>query len=104
MVGETPRGLAQRGITKALVVTDKVLVANGVAGRVTGRFDAAGVVYTVYDAVMPNPSIEAVQAGVAAFASSGADCLIAIGGGSPGPRTRPCRSSRSRRRRAPPRR
>ena len=78
-----PGELTARGFTKALVVTDRVLVANGVAGRVTAQLDAAGFAYDVYDAVMPNPTIEAVQAGVAAFAASGADCLIAIGGGSP---------------------
>ena len=78
-----PGELAKRGFTKALVVTDRVLVANGVAGKVTAQLDVAGFAYEVYDAVMPNPTIEAVQAGVAAFAASGADCLIAIGGGSP---------------------
>ena len=78
-----PGELNARGFTKALVVTDRVLVANGVAGKVTAQLDAAGFAYDVYDAVMPNPTIEAVQAGVAAFAASGADCLIAIGGGSP---------------------
>ena len=78
-----PGELVKRGFTKALVVTDRVLVSNGVAGKVTAQLDGAGFAYAVYDAVMPNPTIEAVQAGVAVFAASGADCLIAIGGGSP---------------------
>lgn len=82
-IGTIPGELSTRGFTKALVVTDRVLVANGVAARVTDQLHAAGFAFDVYDAVMPNPTIEAVQAGVAAFAASGADCLIAIGGGSP---------------------
>ena len=82
-IATIPGELSTRGFTKALVVTDRVLVANGVAAKVTDQLDAAGFAFDVYDAVMPNPTIEAVQAGVAAFAASGADCLIAIGGGSP---------------------
>ena len=78
-----PGELARRGFTKALLVTDRVLIAHGVAGKVTAQLDAAAFAYEIYAEVMPNPSIEAVQAGVAAFAASGADCLIAIGGGSP---------------------
>ena len=82
-ISEIPEVLAGKGFAKALVVTDAILVANGVAGKVTSLLDAAGFPYEVFDAVMPNPSIEAVQQGVAAFDASGADCLLAIGGGSP---------------------
>lgn len=82
-IATIPDELSKRGFTKALVVTDRVLVANGVAGKVTSQLDGAGFAFDVYDAVMPNPTIEAVRAGVKAFAASGADCLIAIGGASP---------------------
>lgn len=78
-----PDELARRGFTKAFVVSDGVLVQTGVTGRVTGLLDAAGVPYEVYSDVLPNPPIENVQAGVAAFRASGADVLIAVGGGSP---------------------
>lgn len=78
-----PDELTRRGFTKAFVVTDRALVESGVAGRVTRLLDDAGLPYDVYDAVRPNPPIEDVQAGVAAFAASGADVLVAIGGGSP---------------------
>ena len=64
-----PGELSRRGVSKALVVTDRVLVADGVAGKVTGQLDAAGFVYEDCEAVMPNSSIEAVQAGVKAFAA-----------------------------------
>lgn len=78
-----PDELTRRGFTKAFVVTDRVLVESGVTGRVTALLDAAGFPYDVYDDVAPNPPIENVQAGVAALAASGADVLIAVGGGSP---------------------
>ncbi|PRY64061.1 lactaldehyde reductase [Glaciihabitans tibetensis] len=78
-----PGELAARGFTRAFVVTDAVLVQTGVTARVTDLLDAAEFGYEVYSDVTPNPPIEAVQAGVAAFAASGADVLIAVGGGSP---------------------
>ena len=78
-----PGELARRGFTKALVVSDAVLVASGVTGRVTGLLDAAGFAYEIYSDVQPNPPIENVQAGVAAFHAAGADVLVAVGGGSP---------------------
>ena len=78
-----PDEIASRGFTKAFVVTDAVLVQAGVTARVTDLLDAANFAYEVYSDVTPNPPIKAVQAGVAAFAASGADVLIAVGGGSP---------------------
>lgn len=82
-VANVPAELIGKGFTKALVVTDPTLSGNGVARRVTGHLDAAGFAYAVFDDVLPNPTIENVQAGVAAFEASGADCLIGVGGGSP---------------------
>ncbi|MBX9447693.1 lactaldehyde reductase [Dickeya chrysanthemi] len=73
----------RRGFHKALVVTDKELVKYGVAGNVTALLDKAGLPYEVYDGVIPNPTIPVVQHGVERFQASGADYLIAIGGGSP---------------------
>lgn len=78
-----PGELAARGFSKAFVVTDDVLVATGVVARVTDLLEAAGFPYQLHTDVQPNPPIENVQAGVAAFAASGADVLVAIGGGSP---------------------
>jgi lactaldehyde reductase len=78
-----PQELTRRGFTKAFVVSDAVLVETGVTGRVTELLDAAGFPYQVYSDVLPNPPIENVQAGVAAFTASGADVLIGVGGGSP---------------------
>lgn len=78
-----PQELRRRGFTKAFVVTDAALLAAGVAGRVTALLDEAQIPYEVYSDVVPNPTIENVTDGVAAFADSGSDVLVAIGGGSP---------------------
>lgn len=82
-VDVVPDELTRRGFTKALVVSDQVLVDAGVTARVTDLLDAAGFPYEIFSDVAPNPPIENVQAGVAAFAAAGADVLVAVGGGSP---------------------
>ena len=74
--------VAKRGYKKALVITDKDLVKFGVTKKVTDVLDDAGLAYEIYSNIKPNPTIENVQTGVAAFKKSGADYLIAIGGGS----------------------
>lgn len=79
LVGEVQR----RAYRKALLVTDTTLVASGVVARITGLLDKAGLAYALFDAVVPNPTIQVVQQGLAAFKQSHADYLIAIGGGSP---------------------
>jgi len=78
-----PDELARRGFTKAMVVSDRALVEAGVTGRVTNLLDAAPFPYEIYSEVQPNPPIHDVKAGVEAFVRSGADVLIAVGGGSP---------------------
>ena len=58
------------------------LIQFGVTKKVTDVMDEAGMVYEIYSDIKPNPTIENVQSGVAAFKASGADYIIAIGGGS----------------------
>lgn len=82
-VQRLPEELTGRGFTKALVVSDQVLVDTGVTARVTELLDAHGFGYEVFSDVAPNPPIENVQKGLAAFDGAGADVLIAVGGGSP---------------------
>ncbi len=67
---------------KAFVCSDPDLIKFGVTAKVTDLLDAAGMPYEIYDDIKPNPTIENVQDGVAAFKNSGADYIIAIGGGS----------------------
>lgn len=73
----------RRGYHKALIVTDKTLVQCGVVASVTDKLDAAGLAWEMYSGVIPNPTIHVVKQGLNIFQQSGADYLIAIGGGSP---------------------
>ena len=71
-----------RGFQKAFVCSDPDLVKFGVTGKVLKVLDDAGLAYEVYSNIKANPTIENVQTGVAAFKASGADYIVAIGGGS----------------------
>lgn len=73
----------KRGFKKAIVITDKDLIKFDVATKVTSLLDEAGIGYSTYDGIVPNPTIKNVTDGVAAVKEAGADCIIAIGGGSP---------------------
>ena len=74
--------LTARGLKKAFVCSDPDLIRFGVTGKVTALLDAAKFPYVIYSDIKANPTIENVQAGVAAFRASGADSIVAIGGGS----------------------
>ena len=71
-----------RGFKKAFVCSDPDLLKFGVTKKVTDVLENAGIPYEIYSQIKPNPTIENVQTGVAAFKKSGADCIVAIGGGS----------------------
>lgn len=71
-----------RGFNKAFVCSDPDLIKFGVTKKVLDVLDKAGLAYEVYSNIKPNPTIENVQSGVAAFKAAGADYIIAIGGGS----------------------
>jgi lactaldehyde reductase len=71
-----------REYKKAFVCSDPDLVKFGVTAKVLDVLDKAGLIYELYSNIKPNPTIENVQTGVEAFKKSGADYLIAIGGGS----------------------
>ncbi len=71
-----------RGFKKALLCSDPDLVKFGVTKKVTDVLDNAGLAYQLYSDIKPNPTIENVQNGVAAFKESGADYIVAVGGGS----------------------
>ncbi len=82
-IAELPGEIQRRGYRKALIVTDRTLVACGAVARVTDHLDRAGLPYALFDGVVPNPTIRVVQQGLTVFRECGADYLIAIGGGSP---------------------
>ena len=82
-IKELPTEVKSRGLKKALICCGPTLLRHGVIARVTDVMDAAGLSYEIYSDIKPNPTIENVTDGVAAFKAAGADYLIAIGGGSP---------------------
>lgn len=71
-----------RGFKKAFVCSDPDLIKFDVTKKVIDVLEGAGLDYEIYSNIKPNPTIENVQTGVEAFKKSGADYLIAIGGGS----------------------
>ncbi|MFG6386596.1 MAG: lactaldehyde reductase [Muribaculaceae bacterium] len=77
-----PQEVSRLGLHKALVVTDKSLIQFGVAEKVFEVLRSAEIPFEVFSEVKPNPTVSNVKAGVDAFAQSGADFIIAIGGGS----------------------
>ena len=77
-----PQEISRLGYKKAFVATDKDLIKFGVADKVLKVLEGANIPYEVFSEIKPNPTVSNVKAGVEAFAKSGADFIIAIGGGS----------------------
>ncbi len=77
-----PDEVIGRGFKKAFVCSDPDLIKFGVTAKVTSLLDEKNLAYELYSDIKPNPTIENVQNGVAAFKKSGADYIIAVGGGS----------------------
>jgi len=81
-ISAVPTEIKNRGFKKAFVASDPDLVRFGVTGKVTALLDAEAIPYTLYTDIKANPTIENVQNGVEAFKACGADCIVAVGGGS----------------------
>jgi len=81
-IREIATEIKARAFKKAFVCSDPDLIKFGVTQKVTDILQDAGIAYELYSDIKPNPTIQNVQNGVAAFKASGADCIVAIGGGS----------------------
>ncbi len=81
-IQEIPNEVRSHGCTKAFVCSDPDLLKFGVTKKVTDVLEQAGLTYEIYSDIKANPTIQNVQSGVAAYKASGADYIIAIGGGS----------------------
>ena len=77
-----PQEIKRLGLHKAFVATDKDLIKFGVADKVLKVLEQANIPYEIFSDIKPNPTVSNVNAGVKAFAESGADFILAIGGGS----------------------
>lgn len=74
--------IRKRGLRKVLLVTDKDLIRFGVAAKIEEVLRSAEIPYELFSEVKANPTIGNVRQGVEAFRASGADCMVALGGGS----------------------
>lgn len=81
-INEIANEITARGFKKAFVCSDPDLIKFNVTSKVLSVLDKAKIPYEVYSEIKPNPTIQNVQSGVAAFKKSGADCIVAVGGGS----------------------
>ena len=82
-VKKLPALIKEKGFTKVLVVTDKVLMDLGLPKGMLEAMDAAGIEYVVYDGVQPNPTDRNVNEGLKLFRENGCQAMVAFGGGSP---------------------
>lgn len=81
-INSIPDEINGRGFKKVFVASDPDLIKFGVSKKVTDVLDGAGIAYEMFSQIQPNPTISNVKAGVEAFKACGADCIVAIGGGS----------------------
>ena len=79
---ELANEIKTRGYSKVLFVTDKSLLECGVASKVSEVLTLAGIEYSIYSDIKPNPTVKNVQDGVEACREYGADVIVAVGGGS----------------------
>lgn len=77
-----PQEIGRLGLTKAFVCSDKDLIKFGVTQKVLDVLDEASIPYVVFSDIKQNPTVRNVKAGVQAYKESGADFILAIGGGS----------------------
>lgn len=81
-IKEIANEITARGFKKAFVCSDPDLIKFNVTSKVLAVLDEAAIPYEVYSNIKPNPTIQNVQTGVETFKNSGADCIVAVGGGS----------------------
>ena len=82
-VKKLPALIKEKGFSKVLVVTDKVLMDLGLPKGMLEAMDSAGIEYVVYDGVQPNPTDRNVNEGLKLFRENGCQAMVAFGGGSP---------------------
>ncbi|TXH02610.1 MAG: iron-containing alcohol dehydrogenase [Nevskiaceae bacterium] len=74
--------IAGTGVKKLLIVTDAMLVKIGLLKPMQDKLGQLGVSFVVYDGVLPNPTIEQIETGLAMLKREGCTAILAIGGGS----------------------
>lgn len=82
-VAQLGERLAQQGVKRVFLVSDKGVEQAGLLARVTEAWSAAGVQFALYTDVEPDPSLETINQGAEVFQAGDYDCIVAVGGGSP---------------------
>lgn len=82
-VKKLPQAVKEKGLSNVLVVTDKGLMSLGLLDGLFEALEAAGITYTVFDGVQPNPTIDNIEDAVELYLANGCQGIIAFGGGSP---------------------
>lgn len=82
-LAELPAALAQLGLARPFVVTDRFLVEHGLAGRLLAVLAEAGITARVFAETVPDPTVAAIEAALQALDGGDHDCVIGFGGGSP---------------------
>jgi alcohol dehydrogenase class IV len=80
---ELPEALAAAGLSAPLIVTDGWIAASGILERVERLLTAAGIAHRTFTGVVPDPTVEAIEAGCQLLSAGHHDCVIGLGGGSP---------------------
>lgn len=73
----------EMGFNKVFIATDKGIVSTGIIDKIKSGLDQGGIDYIVYDELIPDPTIEVVDEAAEVLRKSGADVVLAVGGGSP---------------------
>ena len=75
--------IKELGYKKALLVTDDMLIKAGIARQVADALDEAGIAYSIYSDIQPNPTMKNIHDGLDVYKAENCDFIISIGGGSP---------------------
>lgn len=82
-LAELPAALAQCGLSRPFIVTDRFLVDQGLVARLAEVLAAMGITAAVFADTVPDPTVAVVEAALAAIVAGDHDCVIGLGGGSP---------------------
>lgn len=82
-IADAPSVLARLGCKRSLIVTDPFLMSRGLPESLRASVEAAGIACDIFSDTVPDPTTEAVAAGVRAFVEGRHDSLVSLGGGSP---------------------
>ncbi|AEF53696.1 iron-containing alcohol dehydrogenase [Marinomonas posidonica] len=80
---QIPNILESLGCNSPLIITDKMMVTLGYAGRIQESLDEHNISAHIFDDTVPEPTVKSIQAGVEKAREGSYDCIIALGGGSP---------------------